>query len=62
MNGPVNLVRLMQVPDRVDRPDLKFPPFVAGIPHALSRRPDIFAAIRNDATSCCTIRSSRSSR
>ena len=25
VEGPVNLVRLMQVPDSVDRPDLKFP-------------------------------------
>ena len=45
VNGPVNLVRLMQVPDWVDRPDLKFPPFVPGIPSALTKRPDIFAAI-----------------
>src|SRR5690242_11437503 len=27
VDGPVNLVRLMNVPDRVDRPDLKFPAF-----------------------------------
>ena len=46
VNGPVNLVRLMQVPDWVDRPNLKFPPFVPGIPGALTRLPDIFAAIR----------------
>ncbi len=46
VNGPVNLVRLMQVPDWVDRSDLKFPPFVPGIPAALTRRPDIFGAIR----------------
>ncbi|OAM35775.1 RNA degradosome polyphosphate kinase [Eikenella sp. NML080894] len=30
--GPVNLVRLMAVPDMVDRADLKFPPFVPGLP------------------------------
>ena len=30
--GPVNLVRLMAVPDMVDRPDLKFPPFSPGLP------------------------------
>jgi polyphosphate kinase len=28
----VNLVRLMQVPDQVDRPDLKFPPFQPACP------------------------------
>ncbi len=46
VNGPVNLVRLMQVPDWVERPNLKFPPFVPGIPAALTQVPDIFAAIR----------------
>ncbi len=30
--GPVNLVRLMAVPDMVDRPDLKFAPFSPGLP------------------------------
>ncbi|MGQ0579545.1 MAG: polyphosphate kinase 1 [Betaproteobacteria bacterium] len=47
VNGPVNLVRLMQVPDWVDRPDLKFSAFVPGIPGALAKRPDMFAAIRS---------------
>ncbi|MCW5626762.1 MAG: polyphosphate kinase 1, partial [Burkholderiales bacterium] len=46
VNGPVNLVRLMQVPDHVARPDLKFKPFAPGIPSPLSRRRDLFAAIR----------------
>jgi polyphosphate kinase len=45
-NGPVNLVRLMQVPDRVDRPDLKFPPFVPALPQRLVKDADIFAQIR----------------
>jgi polyphosphate kinase len=45
VNGPVNLVRLMGVPDQVDRPDLKYPPFVPGVPEALSGRPDVFEAI-----------------
>jgi len=44
--GPVNLVRLMQVPDWVDRPDLMFRPFVPGVPGALVRRADTFEAIR----------------
>ncbi|MNM99711.1 Polyphosphate kinase [compost metagenome] len=28
VSGPVNLVRLMQIPDMVDRPALKYPPYV----------------------------------
>ena len=36
VNGPVNLVRLMQIPELVDRPDLKLKPFVPGLPPALS--------------------------
>ena len=45
VTGPVNLVRLMQIPDWVDRPDLKYPAFTPGIPPALVRQPDIFTAI-----------------
>ena len=32
VNGPVNLVRLMSVPDQVARPDLKYPAFAPGLP------------------------------
>jgi len=46
VNGLVNLVRLMQVPDWVDRPDLKFPPFVPGLPATLSQDADLFQLIR----------------
>jgi len=35
VNGPVNLNRLMQVYDLVDRPDLKFPAFTPAIPDVL---------------------------
>ncbi len=45
VNGPVNLVRLMAVPDRVDRPDLKFPPVTQGLPVALVKSDDIFKTI-----------------
>ncbi len=45
-NGPVNLVRLMQVPDWVDRPDLKFAPFVPALPARLVKDDDIFAQVR----------------
>lgn len=45
--GPVNLVRVMQVPDRVARDDLKFPSFKPGTPKALARSNcDIFDSIR----------------
>lgn len=44
--GIVNLVRLMSVPDRVDRPDLKFPAFQPGLPKQLSGRYDMFESIR----------------
>ncbi len=46
VNGPVNLVRLMQIPDLVERADLKFKPFVPGLPAALSVDSDVFAAMR----------------
>lgn len=45
VDGPVNLVRLQQVIDLVDRPGLKFPAFEPAIPLAL-RGTDLFAAIR----------------
>ncbi|MEQ1593117.1 MAG: polyphosphate kinase 1 [Thiobacillaceae bacterium] len=45
-HGPVNLVRLMQVPDWVDRPDLKFAPFVPALPSQISEGADIFEQIR----------------
>ena len=44
--GIVNLVRLIQVPDKVDRPDLKYTPFQPGLIKALTKRYDIFANIR----------------
>ena len=46
VNGPVNLMRLMQIPERVDRPDLKFPLFEPGLPRELAKRQNIFDAIR----------------
>jgi len=44
--GIVNLVRLMQVPDWVSRPDLNYAPFLPGLPKALEKRHEIFDAIR----------------
>jgi len=46
VHGPVNLVRLMQVPDWVDRPDLKFSPFVPALPARLAHKEDIFDQIK----------------
>jgi len=46
VNGIVNLVRLMQIPDFVDRSDLKFPSYSPSTPRELVKEPDIFKAIR----------------
>lgn len=48
VHGPVNLVRLMQVPDWVDRPDMKFPSFVPGIPKAVGKGANIFDSVRRN--------------
>ena len=45
VNGPVNLVRLMQVPDWVDQPALKFAPYRVGVNKELSKGVNIFEAI-----------------
>jgi polyphosphate kinase len=45
VNGPVNLVRLMAVPDMVERNDLKFPPFTPGTPAVLNKNRDLFSII-----------------
>src|SRR5258705_12087795 len=46
VNGPVNLVRLIQIPEQVDRPDLKFPQFEPALPRELAKGQNIFNAIR----------------
>jgi polyphosphate kinase len=46
--GIVNLVRLMSVPDRVERPDLKYALFQPGLPKAISKRPQIFDVMRRE--------------
>ncbi|HEC17704.1 MAG TPA: polyphosphate kinase 1 [Sedimenticola sp.] len=46
VNGPVNLNRLMALPDLVDRPDLTFPGFTPGLPDGLTASSDMFEAIR----------------
>ena len=44
--GPVNLVRLMNIPEQVNRPDLEYPPFQQGLPKAVSKGRDLFQTIR----------------
>ena len=44
--GPVNLVRLMAVPDMINRPDLKFPSFRQTKPKGLTKTDNIFSDIR----------------
>ena len=47
VDGPVNLVRLMDIPGRVARDDLKFPTFAPGVPSVLQKKgADMFKAIR----------------
>jgi polyphosphate kinase len=47
VHGPVNLVRLMQIPSLVECDDLKFPPFSPNVPSVLQKKgADMFKAIR----------------
>jgi len=45
-NGPVNLQRMMAVPDMVDRPDLKFPAFTPSRPRRLPPNADFFEVMK----------------
>jgi len=45
VDGPVNLYRLREVPDQVERPDLKYPPFQPGLTASLVRQRDIYSVI-----------------
>lgn len=44
--GPVNLTRLVAVPEMVNRTDLKFPTFTPSRPPRLAAGNDMFAVIR----------------
>ena len=47
VHGPVNLVRLMEIPNMVARDNLKFPGFVPGVPPVIQKKgADMFKAIR----------------
>lgn len=45
VDGPVNLHRLMALPDLIDRPDLKYPPFTPGLPAKIVQHGTMFEAI-----------------
>jgi len=48
VNGPVNLGRLMQLRNMVDRPDLEHPPHTPGLPQSLRDEPALFDLIRQE--------------
>ncbi|GAB7527553.1 polyphosphate kinase 1 [Paraburkholderia sp. 2C] len=45
VDGPVNLVRLMQLPEMVDRPDLKFVPHIPATPLQIATSANLFDVI-----------------
>jgi polyphosphate kinase len=45
-NGPVNLNRLLELPQRIDRPDLKYPPFAPRVQAMVTSGADLFAMLR----------------
>jgi polyphosphate kinase len=45
VQGPVNLVRLINIPEQVNRPDLEYAPFAPGLPKSLAKDRDLFEAI-----------------
>jgi polyphosphate kinase len=44
--GPVNLARLISIPEQVNRPDLEYAPFTPGLPKPLAKGRDFFATVR----------------
>ena len=49
VKGPVNLVRLMRIPDQVAREDLKFQTFIPGMPALLQKKgEDMFKVLRKN--------------
>ena len=47
-NGPVNLNRLLQLPNLIDRSDLKYPKFKPSIPANLQEKKSIFEVLRKE--------------
>ena len=50
VNGPINLLRVMGFYDLVDRPDLKFPPFLSTVSPLITENENIFEAISREDT------------
>ena len=48
VDGPVNLNRIQEISNLVNRPELKFPTFKPSIPTQLANNQDFFAAIRKN--------------
>jgi polyphosphate kinase len=46
VDGPVNLYRLREVPEQVERPDLKYALFQPGLPAPLAARSDLFELLK----------------
>ena len=46
VEGPVNLYRLREVCDRVERPDLKYPAFQPALPAALAGHSNVYAVLK----------------
>jgi polyphosphate kinase len=46
VNGPVNLNRLLAIPDLIDRPELKYPAFTPRLPKIGKPEVDFFAALK----------------
>jgi len=46
VDGPVNVNRLNEVYDMINRPELKYKPFVPSIPSKITLKSDIFEAVR----------------
>jgi len=46
VDGPVNLIRLMQVTELVDRPELTYAPFSPGLPRRLQGKVNLFEALK----------------
>ena len=47
VNGPVNLNRMQAIHELLDRPDLKYPAFLPGLPPRLTHSKSIFDTLRN---------------
>ena len=47
VEGPVNITRLAEVYDMIDRPDLKFKPFTPALPSSIGSSANTFEAMRN---------------